>query len=347
MGKRIYREIVATAKNGTPLKRWDIGHECGTSSKLKFAFPKQLVARMNQCLLNNFLQIFWDGPYCAAWCRTDEGHTYYLGVRNSSSQEPDTSLLCSLLNGPVGNAALILMTFASFSMLKSFFPTFPVLQKNSPYLKAKKYIPEQIAINIQSNNELIALNLVRICCGEFKSLSFWQNSPKGLQIQIPVIDGITIQRAKKPFATLNRDEFEATVLQPASILWVNRKPTEQLVRNGLVLNLQVPSDCDKIENFDFSVYLIHVLANEISTKIHNMFIEAFQEEEEESKKILEDFAIKVKKCIERKGLLSEEFDFYNEINNVLKKLKNREWSQSKIFLQKIKCEIFLIFKNYR
>lgn len=108
----------------------------------KFAFPKRYIAKINSCLLDNFWQDLRseDTPDCFTWHRTSEGRVWYLADRGETIDQSYRDRLVDLLNSQSGDVASVLLAYTCFSILKDFFPQYHTLDKNTPYLTAKKYI---------------------------------------------------------------------------------------------------------------------------------------------------------------------------------------------------------------
>lgn len=229
-----YRTEIETSWDGTLLRQ----KVCiGTKDKqfpAKFAFPKRLVAKINRCLYNNFFFELWNGPQYAIWHRTDEGIPVYLKTFGSTEQICEEQLI-SLLKSPLGDVGVVLLAYTCFAVLKSFFPQYRSLDANTPYMQAKKYIPEQLAVNIRSDQSEVAENLVKSFCDCFRTER---------QTKVPVIDGVAVQRIPQKQTFLGINEFEAKVLQPACVLWVNRIPAKELIESGQVLDLYLTAETE-------------------------------------------------------------------------------------------------------
>lgn len=222
----------------------------------RFGLPTRIVSIINRCLYNNFFPQLWEGPLCAAWHRSDEGVARYMGS-DRDAQKDLAEPLEKLINSSCGYAVSILLSYACFSMLKSFFPSFHILHNDSPYPEAKKYIPQQIALNIQSEELNWAEKLTNMFCGHFQRLESGGMS---------VIDGILVQKFPTQLKKLSVNEFESKVLQPASVLWVNRVPDKALVERGEILNIQVPTLPEDAIDEQCGSYLVNSLARCIFTK---------------------------------------------------------------------------------
>lgn len=260
--------IIQTRLNGEILHKWPLPEKEEEEFKHRFAYPKQIVSRINRCLVNNFFADLWIGPSCAAWYFTDKSFAYYLGKTQLPGEWGATKHqeLIALADGPNGDAALVLLAYAFFSVLKPFFPSYPVLKRDSDYLYVKKNLPKQIAINVWSNNIRSAEKLAHICCGYFLDFT----SDKTLKSSI--IDGLSIQKTPSKLSSLGINEFETKMIQPACPLWINRKPNSELIREGKILDLQLKEDEDVGSGLDrsLSVNLVNFLIDEICKKIKGL-----------------------------------------------------------------------------
>lgn len=231
--QKCYTAKIATAESGILLKKIGAGsridREENSSFKYKFAFPKRLMSKINKCFVNNFLPQYWARPPCAAWRRTDEGRAFYLGIGAPLKENPKLDQLLNLMNGPNGDAASILLAYSCFSMLKPFFSSYHTLHKDDSYFEVKNRLPEQIAINIQSDHLTDAERLADICCGYFRR---FEASKESKTKAMPITDGIAIQKSLSELKKLGVNEFERKVIQPACVLWVNREPTIELIESG-------------------------------------------------------------------------------------------------------------------
>lgn len=260
-----YRAEIETALDGTLLSQKIRNGDKDKAFPVRFTFPKQRVAKINRFLYNNLFFELWGGPRYAAWHRTDMGIPSYIGTysraedayrdpRKNHLQNICGNQLSSLLASPLGDAGVILLAYICFAVIKNFFPSYRSLDENTPYMKAKKYIPEQIAVNIGSNPINIAENFARSFCDFFNM---------GEGAKIPVIDGVAVQRMPKKQTLLGVNEFEAKVLQPACVLWVNRIPTKNLVESGWILDLHLPSNADPLEICSFGENVVMLLTEAI------------------------------------------------------------------------------------
>lgn len=222
----------------------------------KIVFPKQIVSRINRCLYSNFCPKLWAGPLCATWHRSDEGVAQYMGS-DGDARKDLTEPLEKLINSSYGSAASILLSYACFSMLKSCFPSFHILHNDSPYPEAKKYIPRQIALNKQSEELEWAERLVSMFCGHFQELE-----SSGMTI----IDGLLVQKFPAQLKKLSVNEFESKILQPASVLWVNRVPDKTLVESGEILCVQVAAQPEDAVDEQYSAFVVNALADFIFDK---------------------------------------------------------------------------------
>ena len=226
--------------------------------KLQFAFPKRLVSKMNRCLSNYFLPHLWVNPPWAVWYRADGNVAYYLGVPEIAEIHPSFfQSLFSLINGPSGDAALVLLAYSCFSILKPFFPSFHTLSKKTAYVKARKNIPKQIAINIYSSNATYAESLTEISCGYFRELE---------RNKVPIIDGILVQKCSPKMKRLSRNEFETKILNSACVLWLNREPAADLIQSGEILNLEVKTWHENNLDSSLSKGVVNLTAYVASTR---------------------------------------------------------------------------------
>jgi len=266
----IYSASIETDWNGTLLKRKICTEEDAKKDEgafpAKFAFPKQIVAKINRCLANNFFEELWDGPRYMAWHRTEEGAAVYIGTLGCEVRRYQVrryqDWLAGLLKSPCGDAAVILLAFTCFSVLKSFFPQYHTLCRATPYLKAKKYLPDQLAVNVRSDQPEFAKKLVEFCCGFFQS----EKSER-----IPIVDGVSVQKIPQKETTLGINEFENKVLQPASVLWVNRKPVKELTDDFRVIDLWVPANADIGATMPFCADMVAQLTSYVCQWTTNLY----------------------------------------------------------------------------
>ena len=306
---------IATAKNGILLKSKDanIDQEDNVTFKYKFAFPRQFVSKINRCLANNFFPECWAGPPCAAWHRTDEGRAFYLGT-GEPPKNPMLDHLLSLLKGPNGDAASILLAYSCFSILKSFFPSYHVLRKDTPYLEVKKYLPKQIAINIQSDHLTYAERLVDICCGYFHK---FEKAKEPGKTYMPITDGIVIQKFPSELKKLGINEFESKVIQPACVLWVNREPARELIEDVKILNIQILEPVADNIGAVLSEDLVYALAHEFHKHTTFVFGKRFDSDWKESIPKIEKFLIELTECarLQFGEFSAEHRDVSEELNN--------------------------------
>lgn len=201
----------------------------------KFAFPKRYIAKINRCLLDNFWQDLRSvrDPNCFAWHKTDEGSAQYLADRGQDIDSSYRDRLLELLHSQAGDVAAVLLSYVCFSVLKDFFPQYRVLNTNTPYLVAKKYLRTQFALNLRSEDYDSAECLAAFFCKPFQKAAWPKTTTAGVQVQS--------SRKRSKYPTLSVREFESKILQPAGVLWLNRDPAEELAREGQVITLQVPS----------------------------------------------------------------------------------------------------------
>ncbi len=199
-----------------------------------FRYPKQVIARINRCLAKHFFADLWCGPSCAVWHRPDDRPATYMGIPGADGGRSLDGLQ-NLLQPPYGDAAAVLLSYTCFSLLKPWFSGYPTLNKKSAYLTVKKNLPKMFAINIWSNDLKSAEQMAEYCCGEFQRMG---------DGKFPIVDGVSMQKFPAKQTALSENVFEQRVLQPASILWVNRKPAKALKKEGKILDLQVPPGFD-------------------------------------------------------------------------------------------------------
>ena len=332
-GKNIknYTAKVETLKNGTRIKEKDvfIDEENSLPFKYKYAFPKSAVSQINKCLMSNVLPVLWEGPSCAVWHRSDEGRAFYLGTKRIEGN-PKIEPLLDLIRGENGNTASILIAYSCFAMLKSFYPKYHILKRNSSYFEVKRHLPKQISLNIKSDQILWAKHLIDICCGCFERLE---------KDKMPVIDGIKVQKIPSKLASLGISEFERKVIQPACILWVNREPVEELMQSGKVLNVQVVSEVNDDLNSYLSECLMYIIANQMKAKTNNAYEKCLDKDWEGSAPLIDEFLSRIEKFANsRFDKNSEEYEIVSEVANDFRSRKS-EPIDSRICLDNIKRKI--------
>lgn len=256
------RTEIEASWDGTLLRQKVCRGEKDKQFPAKFAFPKRLITKINRCLYNNFFLELWNGPQYAIWHRTDEGMPAYLKTHGSTEKISEEQLV-SFLKSPFGDVGVVLLAYTCFAVLKSFFPQYRSLNANTPYMKAKKYIPEQLAVNIRSDRSEVAENLVKSFCDCFQTEG---------QTRVPVIDGVAVQRIPKKQTFLGINEFEATVLQPACALWVNRIPAKELIESGQILDLYLTAETEAPQICAMGLGVVTALAD----NIHNISLASFK-----------------------------------------------------------------------
>lgn len=305
-----YRAKIATALSGTLLKKEIVKNGkdlIGEKEqlKLKFAFPKWLVAKMNRCLAVYFFPQLWIGPPCAVWRRIDNGVAFYLG----SPESPGNQSSFELLNGPNGDAISVLLAYSCFAVLQSFFPSYHVLQKDASYFEAKTNIPNQIAVNIQCSSPAYVRKLVDICCGHFQKLE---------STKIPIVDGILVQKPHSTMKKLGVAEFERKVIQPACILWVNRDPVNELIQSGQIINLQASVQPETDLDTTLSTFLTFILAQEMQRQTVESFDECFKADWMQSRPYIREF-LQYLRAVERRkihGFSPDNIDIENELSKI-------------------------------
>ena len=256
-------------------------------------FPKSMFSKLNHCLFNNFLPDLWMEEGYAKWHRSDRGILCYMltyHYERKSYKEP----LLSLLHSNCGGEAAILLAFTCFSVMKNLFPQYRSLDKTSSYLQAKKYIPKQIAINIQSDSLEAAVQLANLCCGCFDPDAFYTGSSKRKRRgrKLLIRDGIIVQYSPKG-TYLSVDSFEATLLQSACVLWVNRKPAEELIKSGKLINIHLHAkEIEKIS--PFCIDLIEDWTHKINIMTVNGYFDMLSKDREMSIPEIEAFLIKTR-----------------------------------------------------
>lgn len=205
----------------------------------KVAFPKRYVAKMNRCLLQNYWSFLRPGNYpeVYTWYRTDEGRVWYLAQQYRDLNLEYQDALVQLLNSPAGDAAAVLLAYVCFAVTKEFFPRYPVLHRDTPYLTAKKGLIKTFALNLQGAPDLIE-QLTGFFCQPFQEAAWPKTTTAGIRV-------MPVKKADK-LVKLGVNEFENETLQPASVLWLNRKPDGKLIESGQIINITVtgmiPSD---------------------------------------------------------------------------------------------------------
>lgn len=184
-------------------------------------------------------------------------------LKNANNTEYSSTALwkecVELINGPNGEAASILLAYTCFSVLKPFFPQYHALNKDTTYIDGKKYIPKQIALNIQCDNGEYTKEFVDICCGYFS------------RCKAPIIAGISIKQTSKNGTKLNIDKYEKDLLQPACALWVNYKPDKELTRSGRILDLHLYLQNEN--DYRVSHSISETLVNILTYGIYNWTVE--------------------------------------------------------------------------
>lgn len=204
------------------------------------------------------------------WQFTKEGIAYYLGCPYTTSGTELTEAknkawnhLKCLLQSNAGSVAAILLTFTLFSVLKPFFPQLHRLDRSTPYLKAKKYFPEQFAVCVSCMDLDKAAKLAELCCSIV---------PK-LPPRFPIVDGVKIFHVTEKMRRkdISMSEFEAKILQKAGVLWVGRKPSVEVSAQKLCLSLTIPASAE----FSADPFLQPLLAY-FTTKLHDISINSWK-----------------------------------------------------------------------
>lgn len=225
----------------------DITETRKRESRYNFKFPKRFMAKMNYCLLKNFLPYLWQGKRLAFWSRTDENISFYMGFYDVAIDE-NFEYLEHLRNICGTTAGAVLVAYTCFSLLCPFFSSYHRFTKQSSYIKVKKGIQNLIAVNVQGTKPEYAKELVNCCCNYFDIF------------EGTIIDGISVQKESINRLRLDIDEFEKTILQTACVLWVNRIPIEELETKGRLINLKI--DFSPVEKgfINISAYIVKNLA---------------------------------------------------------------------------------------
>lgn len=248
-----YVAKIETSLDGRLLRRTIVEEEGDNTFPVRFAFPKRIVSKINHVLMENFLYKLWRGPRYAAWHRVPDGISVYMGMINYRGQEYHDKL-SALLRSDIGDVALVLLAYTCFSILKPFFPQYHELDATTPYIKAKRYLPEHLAINVRSDPPELAARLADLCCRWFQA---------NKHDRIPIIDGVVIQKTPQKPTALGINEYEAKVLQPACVLWVNRIPAKELTESGRIIDLQLPAGAVGIDVEPFVADMVASLTQKI------------------------------------------------------------------------------------
>lgn len=231
----IFAILLSVRMNGEKVKIDYLFDDKEQKKSYRFEFPKKIISQINRCLINHFWKKFWAGEPCAAQYQSYKGVVNYLGITKDTEfvKTFDYKDIIKLLSGPDGGAALILLSYTCFSVLKRFFPSYPIIKSSSKYTYVKRNVDKQIAINIRCCRNSNAEKLKDICCGFFSDFS--SNSRK-----IPIIDGMEIQKPTK-MENLSVAEFESKSVMPSCPLWTNRIPARELLQSGKILDICLES----------------------------------------------------------------------------------------------------------
>ena len=253
--------LIAADEKGVPRKRY-VEHQT-SRDKPPFAFPRQYISRINRVLANDFLVRYWGGEAVPAWQFTREGIAYYLGCLKVDDREDAWDGVQQLLDSDAGDTAAILTAYTAFGVLKHFFPHFHRLDTSSPYLDVKKYLPQQFALSLCCEDPEKASQLVQVCCC----------INPDIPLDGPIEDGVRIRYAppQKQGREITLSEYEATVIQKASVLWVGRRPSEKVLQTGCFLPLELPVSAA----FPDQSVLPPVLAR-LTARIHARSVADFQ-----------------------------------------------------------------------
>lgn len=253
--------LIETDEKGCLLRRYAENQTSPNNPPL--AFPRHHLAKINHVLASNFLERYWGGDAIPFWQFTKEGIAYYLGSRNIPLSQGAWHGMQQLLDSDAGDLAAILTAFQIFAVLKPFFPGFHRLDRHSPYLEGKKYFDQQFALSLYCADLRKASSLARLCC------CINPDMPP----DVPIIDGVRIYEAsaQKQNREISFAEYEATVLQKASVLWVGRRPCEAVQKTGGILALELPATAV----FPIQSALPPLLA-QLTAHIHDRSIDDFQ-----------------------------------------------------------------------
>lgn len=222
--------LIETDEKGYALKKHI--QDQTSPHKPPFSFPRHYLAKINHVLAMDFLGRYWDGGTVPFWHFTKEGIAYYLGSGEADFSYDTWHGLQQLLDSDAGDLAAILTAFHMFAVMKPFFPQFHRLDQHSTYLEGKKYFKQQFALSLCSADLEKASTLARMCCIDPNILP-----------HTSITDGVRIYDSspQKQNREISFAEYEATVLQKASVLWVGRRPSEAVQRAGGVLALELPA----------------------------------------------------------------------------------------------------------
>lgn len=309
-----YLADITTAWDGRIIKQNKIQGEDSLDFPYKFAFPRRVVSKINQCLARNFWPVLWCRENYFAWHKMEGGLVQYMGTRGVHLV-PYVKSLQMMLEKDTSGSAATLLAFTCFSILKDFFPTYHALEKSAPYTEGKKYIPEQVALCVWSEENYPAQRVANLCCGCFNRYE---------KSKLPVVDGIALQKNTCKITKLGINEFESKVLQRAPVLWVNRKPEDALLEDGRIISIHVGEDA-KYAGVDFSsIHLIADLADQVEYKRleqHNRFL---QEEWRIADPLLKDFIKTVKSEAEHFHYDIDEIDLEIQYSEILREESRSE-----------------------
>lgn len=300
--------LIETDEKGGLLRRYVENQTSPNNPPL--AFPRHHLAKINYVLASNFLERYWGGDSIPFWQFTQEGVAYYLGSRNIPLSQGAWHGMQQLLDSDAGDLAAILTAFQIFAVLKPFFPGFHRLDRHSPYLEGKKYFDQQFALSLCCADLRKASSLARLCC------CINPDTPP----DVPIIDGVRIYEAsaQKQGRKISLAEYEATVLQKASVLWVGRSPSDAVRKTGGVLALELPATTV----FPIQSVLPPLLA-QLTAYIHDRSIDDFQyfctEVFIQAHPIVKQLLIEIQRAV-------EQYDYSFEEGR-LEKWKNDFWCQ--------------------
>lgn len=231
--------------------------------RTKFPFPKRQVKKINAILFRKFFHSMLYAANPFVWHITDEKLYWYMGVRNHKFDPSYINSLLSLLRSPAGDASAVLLAYVCFSVMKRLFPQYHLLTEDAPHRMVQKYLPEQLALNIHSEQTGTAAELVELFCGCFR--------PGVGEKKHILLDGVDVLYTKKPLSKLGVKEYERGVIQPASPLWLNRRPENTLIESGRIFDLEIdPGTINILPDKSFDMDLLW----DICSHLHDQMLES-------------------------------------------------------------------------
>lgn len=275
----------------------------------RFAFPKRYVKTMNRYLVNNHRKDLWQGKDCFTWVRTEEGCAWYLADRGENKDPFYTDRLVGMLNSQSGDAAAVLLAYTCFAVLKDFFPQYRVLDENTPYPIVRKHMKTQFAFNLCSTSRDTAEDLAVFFCKPFQDAEWPKTTTAGVQVQSG--------RKESRYPALSVRKFEKKILQPASVLWINRDPADELIREGRIITLQVPGHIEKNAKdsigMDLVCNLTRAAHNMVEVRLEPYWEACWQS----SMPIVIETKKTVLSCVERSHYPIGDFDLEQSIDELL------------------------------